>query len=417
MAVTFDPSNRLIIADAGTTSIDVGADMYSRWKDWKLIGDNGKYLSAFETVGGDPTTGGNSIAAYFFLANGWKLRPQEANHTLVIDGILLTTDQSSPYVSTLGTFNVSIQAVVPLQAESILVETGVSGLTASESMQLEEVEGLSYIDATVYIDTVGGVTGNVFPSGNAVAPVNNWADASIIASGRGYSKFNLHGTLTLGAGDFYDKTVWMAHAGGHADIILGGASSDHMSFKGIGLTGAANGRIVAEDCNLKELTGFDGIAEHSVICGDITADSTATELLALLDCKSLVAGTAKPILDINNASCDVNVRGYIGGLTISNFSAGGNASIDVLSGDIELDASCTSGIIVIRGICTLTDNSGAGCIVIKDGIVGEGIVGNTTEEIADAVWEKDISGITTADTAAKILKKKADKKDIIPPFI
>ena len=136
MSVTFDGINKLIIAQSGTTMLDVGADLYSRWKDWAISSDNAKYEQAFRVVGGDPTVGGNTIAGYFFLTNGWKLRPQEANHTLTIDGILLDDGGGDPYVSTLGTFNVRINATIPLQAEAIIVETGTSGLTSTESSQL-----------------------------------------------------------------------------------------------------------------------------------------------------------------------------------------------------------------------------------------------------------------------------------------
>ena len=140
MSITFDGPNRLMIADPGTTLIDVGADLWSRWIDWMRIGDNAKYELAMRVVGGDPTVGGNTIAGYFFLTNGWKLRPQEANHTLTIDGILLDDSGGDPYVSTLGTFNVRINATIPLQAEAIIVETGVSGLTQSESNQLSLID-------------------------------------------------------------------------------------------------------------------------------------------------------------------------------------------------------------------------------------------------------------------------------------
>ena len=135
MAVSFDPAARLIVCSTGTTMVDMD-DVYSRWKDWVIAGDNAKYEPAFRTVGGDPTTGGNRIATYFFLLNGWKLRPQEANHTLIVTGILLVDGGGDPYASTVGTYNVRIVATVPLQAEAVIVETGVSGLTPSESAAL-----------------------------------------------------------------------------------------------------------------------------------------------------------------------------------------------------------------------------------------------------------------------------------------
>jgi len=117
MPVTFDGTTKIITATAGTTSLSVSRDIYSAWKVWVATGNNSKYLPAFRTVGGDPTVGGNTIAAYFFLLNGWKLKPQEANHTLTISGILLVDGGGDPFLSTNGVYNVRIVATVPLQAE------------------------------------------------------------------------------------------------------------------------------------------------------------------------------------------------------------------------------------------------------------------------------------------------------------
>lgn len=140
MSVTFDGPNKLIIADAGTTQLDVAEDIYSAWKTWASDFSNMGYAQALRVVGGDPTVGGNRIAGYFFLMNGWRLRPQEANHTLVLNGILLVDGGGDPFVSTIGDYNVRINQTTPLQAESVLVETGTSGLTEQESNRLQALE-------------------------------------------------------------------------------------------------------------------------------------------------------------------------------------------------------------------------------------------------------------------------------------
>lgn len=108
MAVTFDGPNKLIICSTGTVQIEIN-DVYSRWKDWVAISDHAKYLQAFSAIGGDPLTGGQFLGSTYFLENGWKVRPQEANHVLVVKGNLYARDGSSPFVSTTGTFNVRIE--------------------------------------------------------------------------------------------------------------------------------------------------------------------------------------------------------------------------------------------------------------------------------------------------------------------
>lgn len=107
---TFDGVNKIISITTGTTSFTVKA-LYSEWKAFVVIGDNAKYLPAFNYVGGDPTTPGQYLGSTFFLLNGWKIRPFNADHTLIIDGNLFTDDQSSPYIATLSPHNVIIQNV------------------------------------------------------------------------------------------------------------------------------------------------------------------------------------------------------------------------------------------------------------------------------------------------------------------
>lgn len=141
MAYTFDGPNRLIILSAGTTTLDV-ADMYSRWKEWVAIGDNSKYLPFFDVVGGNPTVGSNQISSYFFLLNGARIRPQEASHTLTVDGILITENGGDAFADTLGNYRVRIVQVVPLQAETIATGSGLSTEQAAMLAALAQIHGL-----------------------------------------------------------------------------------------------------------------------------------------------------------------------------------------------------------------------------------------------------------------------------------
>lgn len=127
MAITFDGASRLAILSTGTTTLNV-KDFWSRWVDWWVTGDNSKWPLALAQVGGneiDPTAG-TSIPPYIYCLNGWKIRPQEANHTLnVTSGVLLVDGGGDPFVNTLGTYTVRINYSQPVQA--ITVNTGGGG--------------------------------------------------------------------------------------------------------------------------------------------------------------------------------------------------------------------------------------------------------------------------------------------------
>lgn len=132
MAYTFDGANKLVVLSAGTVLVDL-ADLFSRWKDWLLAGNAG-YIRAFDTVGGEPIdpSAGTLVPLYLFLMNGWKIRPQEANHTLTVSGgTLLLAGGGDPFVDTTGNYRVRIRYQQPVQAFGYST-TGSSGPSAAD---------------------------------------------------------------------------------------------------------------------------------------------------------------------------------------------------------------------------------------------------------------------------------------------
>lgn len=116
MALTFDAAATRIILDVASVT---ATELYSRWCDWVALSDNSKYLPAFRSTGGDDLGGGLLIPPYFFLLNGWRVRPMESNHNLTITGNLFVDGGGVPVVSTLGTYQVNVNYTVPVQAQGI----------------------------------------------------------------------------------------------------------------------------------------------------------------------------------------------------------------------------------------------------------------------------------------------------------
>lgn len=136
MAITFDPTARRIVLDSVAVT---AAEIWSRWVEWAALGDNSKHPAALRQVGGDELGGGLLIPAYYFLLSGWRVRPMEASHTLVITGNLFVDGGGHPVVQTLGAFNVSVQYTVPVQAQAVATGGAVAGLTPAQAAQLQRV--------------------------------------------------------------------------------------------------------------------------------------------------------------------------------------------------------------------------------------------------------------------------------------
>ena len=128
MAITFDPSAKRIILDSASVTAE---QLWSRWCDWASASDNSKYGAVLSHVGGDELGGGLLIPNYIFLNDGWRVRPMEANHNLVVTGNLFVTGGGVPVVNTLGNYNVSVQYTVPVQAQGIST-SGSTGPSAGD---------------------------------------------------------------------------------------------------------------------------------------------------------------------------------------------------------------------------------------------------------------------------------------------
>lgn len=116
--VTFDTDNKLIISKAGVTELSVRIDLYSDAKeDWISTPALNKYRFPFVVIGGMDTAPGEVSPFYCYLQGGWRLRPDETNHTLKLtDGALLVYEDTTidPVVDTVGYYNVRVINYVPV---------------------------------------------------------------------------------------------------------------------------------------------------------------------------------------------------------------------------------------------------------------------------------------------------------------
>ena len=118
MALTFNGPAKLIEMGVSDTSISATV-LYSRWKDFVQTGSNAKYLPAFSTVGGDPLGNSVFITPYFFLMNGWKIRPYPQSYTLTISENFLTDDNSSPFNFPPGGYSIEVVRQFALKTETV----------------------------------------------------------------------------------------------------------------------------------------------------------------------------------------------------------------------------------------------------------------------------------------------------------
>jgi len=118
--------------------LDVKIDLYGDQKEDWLANPTTlrKVRPPFSVIGGQTTPTGKA-GNTFFQRSDWKIEPYDASHILRISGNLYSADGQSPFiVPSGGTYMVQIERVVSNIVDT--VETGISGLTSSESSKLTE---------------------------------------------------------------------------------------------------------------------------------------------------------------------------------------------------------------------------------------------------------------------------------------
>jgi hypothetical protein len=145
MPVTFDPVTRVISASAGVRSLPVLRDLYSeakrQWLDDPILR---RLAFPFRIFGGDPLTDTLNAGAFVFLQNqdGWRIRPDEADHELVIEGNLYAESLTDPmFVPTLGAFTVSIFLERSSLTQTVQVSGGGGGIVDPDAVWQYSLEG------------------------------------------------------------------------------------------------------------------------------------------------------------------------------------------------------------------------------------------------------------------------------------
>ncbi len=365
----FYPVQRIIQIKDGVTEVDV-TDLYSRWKDWAIL--NPQWLNAFRVVGGDPTIGANRISPYYFLSNGWRLKPSEANQTLQVSGILLVDGGGDPYLNTDGTFNVRIVATVPLEAEFIVA-------------QLPEIEFASFQNA-VWVDVNSSDSGVLYPRGTRQRPVNNLNDALSILAVQGFGRLGLLSSLTVGPGhNIEDVEIFGTSTSQILVTILPEALTERARFLNVSIQGELDGNTSIIDCEVRNVHYVNGVIKRSTIRSDATIQIDGGAAAEIADCNSGPPETieAFPTIDMGGAGQSLSVRNFNGKLKLANKTGPEKISLDINSGHVLVDETVIAGTVVCRGLGKFEDNSTGTALVISEDMINR--VG-----IANAVWEDNI---------------------------
>jgi hypothetical protein len=390
--VTFISSTKTIKFNSGVRSVDFQTDVYSAGKlDWLTDAQLHRFIFPVRSIGGNPLPGGKIIEPTFFLRNGWQMEPDSADHEVTIYGNVYSDDN---------------QPIVKLPAGySVIVNLNTT--TSPESTDTEVIQRAS--ESIIYGDGVtlnanSVNTGTEYPIGTSSYPVNNLTDAKLIATSRGFSTFYLASNFTVTASD--DISNYVIEGKYHDRITLTletGCNITNTQFNNLTLVGDAGSSFcVLQNSRLGDIQNLDANVYQSELMGPISlslgADRHWTRCTTSMN-------TDFPVLDFQSTDQSLVLTGYTGNLKVTNMTLG-LLSVYVDSGAIEVDSTCTGGVIHLYGNASVTNNS-VGTTVINETIAGA--TGATPSGVAVAVWDEPLSGHTTAGTAGRTLKEAKSK--------
>jgi hypothetical protein len=353
--VSFDGVNKTItVTDTGDINITVD-EIYSRWKDW--VFDYPQYEAAFRFVGGDPTVGLDSLGVTYFIINGWKFKPYEGNHVLDIVGNLYQEGGGNPYLTTTG--------------YTIVIRQNVSNIVEIKSVTTESNEKIEYL-GSIFLDESSIYSSAIYPNGTISNPINNVAGALTLAN---YYGFNTIKVLTnIGFSGISNTTISNINFIGqnpniqlthYNNILFNNVLFDNFIID----SDFINSEIIIKNSTIINSLNMNGTINSSQLKGVIKIDDN----LVIADSYStrLNSVVLSPIINMNlSNTTSLQIKNHSGDLNIINCDTVNSfANIELISGNIRLDSTCTDGTIILRGLGTLEDNSGVNIVMNRRGFL------------------------------------------------
>jgi len=242
---------------------------------------------------------------------------------------------------------------------------------------------------TVYINTVTGQSGTIHPYGTREIPVNNLADALVIAAEHKFPTLHIEGSLTVSGGEDISGYTVIADRSLNNEVIVTDGTTSETYFTDLTVSGTMNGSVRYTTCVLGAINNFDGGAKNCLLTGNITITGTGANYLT--DCDTYVTDASYKQIDVGDKL--LNIIKCRGNYELVNYTGASAVTVDLVSGHLKVASSCVSGIITVAGLVNLVDESGAGCNVIDATLTEAGT--------ADAVADEDI--IKSIDKKTKLI--------------
>ena len=355
-----DGPNRDIYLHSDTVGVDVHPmDIYREMRALRRTDETLRQFDVFLTAQGNlPKGGGKFTERYVICMGGTRIIPFDISHEITVIGVIITDDgqegiacfdRSSLTATTIVDIN-----YVPPQVEVVRAEAELAAIRSAGFGQV------------VALDPVGGVpgTGNTL-DGSAIGthktPSNNVPDTLTIASNEGIETIVIHGAVTITTG----HNVSELHLKGENAIttyltLEAGAVAVDTKFSEMFIINSVfDGKSYVYKSYLENVSNIEGYIENSILSQNIQISNNQPTYI--IDCKSACfgVGTEVPVIDMSAGNLHLAFRNWSGPIRIINSTDPNNTVCfdSVSAATVDIDASCTEGTMILRGVITHTNNS------------------------------------------------------------
>ena len=308
--------------------------------------------------------GGVVLAAVVEIINGYTVTFEDAQYRVNLTG----ANTNLADVTNVNQVSVSSSNSAGLQDLSTLLSASYQG--------------------EVCVSPSRGQAGTTIPLGTRSTPVSNLNDAKIIADREGLHQIRILESMVIEDVDFSEGYRITSDSPATTLIeILPSAVFLNCDFEFCYVTGEMDGNNVYRTCLLGDVSFTSGFIFQCSLFGTVTCN--AGGLVAMIDCYSnTLTGQPNPKVDFNENG-QLLLRNYAGVIELLNHtdaSGDGDVCIDMASGVVIVQPSCTAGFFPVRGVARVDDFSTGTCDVrdltvnqlVEDngtslGIINEGV--------------------------------------------
>lgn len=317
------------------------------------------------------------------------LDTHQHNPTVTISGAILASVVSIINGYTV-TFENGLYAVNLVGANTNLGEVTNVNFVSVRSANSAGLQDLGIILSSAYnnevaIDVANGQAGVDAPLGTRSQPVNNFADALIIAQKNSISTLQLLQSATLVDGDFSAGYTFRGDSAVTVTLtLLDAPNIQSCTFRDLTVQGKMDGYNTFRECNILDIDYASGFIFNCALSGTITLGGNAQ--CSIFDSWSNFAGSAPgqyASIDMGGTGNSLALRNFAGGAEISNFAGAGAISVDMASGRVVVTNSVTAGLVTIRGVSDVIDGS-SGTAVVTDLTTNKAI-----DDVPTEVWDYD----------------------------